>query len=420
MTNGLEREQNEQERRIRNEERKARMRKEKELQARRRRLMRLSLRIAAKLGIIAAVLLAGGLLLWRGGRIVWGTGTEPVREAAGVGNAQSQDQGEEVLGQERAEEDLSGENSPVLEELPRKTLMENICAVSRRVREEHSYAFTESEKTLSIHNAAIVSSHIILVDEQQNEIIAKKGEQERISPASMTKVLTLLVAAEMLTEADLEDTFEITREITDYGYVNECSMAGFLVGEKVTVRDLLYGTILPSGADAAVALAVYTAGSHEAFVELMNQKLERLGLGESAHFTNSVGLYDQEHYCTVYDMAIMMKAAMNNKICREVLSARTYVTSATEEHPEGIELSNWFLRRIEDKETGGEVVGAKTGFVVQSQNCAVSFGTFPQGKTYICVTAGSTNSWQCIYDHVEIYQNYISGQEGDQHTVSLV
>ena len=224
----------------------------------------------------------------------------------------------------------------------------------------------------------------------------------------MTKVLTVLVAAEHITEGELDDPFTMTLEITDYAYVNDCSSVGFLDEEEVTVRDLFYGTILPSGGDAAVGLATYVAGSHEAFVEMMNEKLEQLGLSETAHFTNCVGLYDKNHYCTVYDMAIIMRAAMENEMCREFLSAKKYTTTPTEQHPEGITISNWFLRRIEDKDTGGEVIGAKTGYVVQSKSCAVSYGTFGVSETpYICVTAGSNSSWRCIYDQVEIYTRYV-------------
>ena len=170
---------------------------------------------------------------------------------------------------------------------------------------------------------------------------------------------------------------------------------------------MFYGTILPSGGDAAVGLATYVAGSHEAFVELMNEKLEELGLSDTAHFTNCVGLYDTNHYCTIYDMAVIMKAAIQNELCLEVLSEKCYTTASSTEHPEGLTISNWFLRRIEDKETGGEVVGAKTGYVVESGSCAVSYSVADDGTPYICATAGSTSSWRCIYDHVEIYTNYV-------------
>jgi D-alanyl-D-alanine carboxypeptidase (penicillin-binding protein 5/6) len=251
----------------------------------------------------------------------------------------------------------------------------------------------------------VVSENGIVIDVDNEKILAQKGANERISPASMTKILTVLVAAEHIN--DLTDTFEITYEIENYSYVNDCSNVGFSVGEVVTIEDLFYGTILPSGADAALGLAIYVAGSQEAFVELMNEKIDELGILETSHFTNCVGIYDDNHYSTVYDMAVMLKAAYDNSFCREVLSARTYTTSSTTEHPDGITISNWFLRRIEDKDTNGEVLCAKTGFVVQSGNCAASLSVGNDDKVYICVTAHSTSSWRCIYDHVALYQKYI-------------
>ena len=275
------------------------------------------------------------------------------------------------------------------------------------VDSKESYSFVPTSSTSTIYNEEVISSHAILIDESANTIVASKSAKERISPASMTKVLTILVAAENITEEQLKDTCTMTREITDYGYINDCSEVGFLEGEQIRVKDLFYGTILPSGSDAAVGLAVYVAGSHEAFVEMLNEKLKELGLEESSHYTNCVGVYDEKHYSTVYDMAIIMKAAIQNEFCKEVLSRHNYITESTEQHPEGINISNWFLRRIEDKDTGGEVLCAKTGYVSQSKNCAVSYGEFANGKPYICVTAGSSSSWRCIYDHVEIYNEYI-------------
>ena len=177
--------------------------------------------------------------------------------------------------------------------------------------------------------------------------------------------------------------------------------------EKVTVRDLFYGTILPSGADAAVGLATYVAGSHEAFVDMMNEKLDELGLSETSHFTNCVGLYDENHYTTPYDMAVILKAATDNEWCRQVLSEHIYTTEKTKQHPDGLRISNLFLRRIEDKDTHGTVLCAKTGFVSQSGSCAASMATDKNGTEYLVVTAGSTSSWRCIYDHVDIYTQYL-------------
>lgn len=269
-----------------------------------------------------------------------------------------------------------------------------------------SYQATESASMAQV-NGEVVSSTAIVINRSTNEIICQRDSKARMNPASMTKVLTVLVAAEHV--SDLNDTFTMTREITDYGYVNDCSSAGFLENEVITVKDLFYGTILPSGADAAVGLATYVAGSQEAFVTMMNDKLQELGLSSTTHFTNCVGIYDEQHYSTVYDMAMILEAAMDNEICREVLNARSYQTSVTEQHPEGIIISNWFLRRIEDKDTHGTVIGAKTGYVVQSGSCAASCLKDNAGNEYICVTGGSSSSWRCIYDHVALYQQLIPG-----------
>lgn len=254
--------------------------------------------------------------------------------------------------------------------------------------------------------ADVVSEFAIVVDVDNNTIVSNRLGKTRINPASMTKILTVLVALENIPEEKLDDTFTITSDITYYAYKHDLSAVGFSDDEVVTVRDLLYGTILPSGGDAAYALAIYVAGSQEAFVELMNRKLEELGLSETAHFTNCVGLYDEDHYCTCYDMAMIMHAAIDNEQCKEVLSKHIYTTSSTEQHSNGIEISNWFLRRIEDKPIGGEVVCAKTGYVNQSGNCAASYACDNDGNEYIVVTGNAPGSWKCIYDHVRIYRQF--------------
>lgn len=248
-------------------------------------------------------------------------------------------------------------------------------------------------------------SYAVLIDVEAGKILCQKEPRVRMNPASMTKILTVLVAAEHID--NLDDTFVITREITDYCFVNDCSNVGFEVGEEVKLLDLFYGTIMPSGADAALALAYYVAGSQEAFVELMNDKLKELGIDQTTHFTNCVGLYGEDHYSTVYDMAVILKSACDNDFVRGVLAQHVYTTSPTPEHEEGIVISNLFLRRIEDYDSGGEVLCAKTGYVAQSKSCAASLARGKNGREYICVTAGSDGSWPCIYDHRDIYKMYL-------------
>lgn len=250
------------------------------------------------------------------------------------------------------------------------------------------------------------SGYAVLIDVDSGLILAEKQADTPFCPASMTKILTLLVAVEELT--DLDAAVTITREITDFCYRNGCSVVGYGAGDVVSVRELLYGTILPSGADASLALALHISGSQEAFVALMNQKLEELGLSESARFTNCVGLYEQGHVCTAYDMAVILKTALENPLCREVLSTKRYTSAVPfPNYPEGQPLSNWFLRRIEDKDTGGvEVIAAKTGYVAESGSCAASYGEDKDGHGYLCVTGSAYSAWRAIYDHVALYWTY--------------
>ncbi len=268
------------------------------------------------------------------------------------------------------------------------------------------YSVTMDSDTLYISSEQVYSTYGLLINLETGKVVASKEGNVRINPASMTKILTLLVAVEHLD--DIDNTFTMTREIGDYVFKNGCCAVGFEVGEVLTIKDLLYGTILPSGADAAMCLAEYIAGSQEAFVDMMNDKLKELGLSDTAHFTNCVGVYDPDHYCTLMDMAMILKAAEENELCHQVLNARTYLTTPTAEHPDGLQISNWFLRRIEDKDTHGDVVGAKTGFVNESGCCGASYQISNDGKHYICVTADAWSSWRCIYDQVDIYETYTS------------
>lgn len=262
----------------------------------------------------------------------------------------------------------------------------------------------ETEQTVFLGDE-FPSKYALLIDAQTGEILAEKNAYNFLNPASMTKVLTLLVAAENIT--DTEGTFTMTSEISEYCFVNECSVVGYIVGETVPIEELFYGCILCSGADASLALAELAAGSHEEFVKLMNQKLDELGLSETAHFTNCVGLYDKEHGCTSADMALIMKAALENEKCRQVICTKVYYSVPTPEHPEGQVLSNWFIRSLEDKNNGVvNVLGGKRGYVPESGNCAVSYGETESGKSYICVTGRSYNQKQTIYDHAALYKEY--------------
>ena len=262
---------------------------------------------------------------------------------------------------------------------------------------------TPDENTESVISD-VDSGYAILISLSENRVLAERQAHTKMYPASMTKVLTVLVAAEHLGgEEHLDDIFTMTQAIEGFSYENGCSNVGFSVGERIRVEDMFYGTILPSGADAAMGLAEYIAGDQETFVGMMNEKLEELGISETSHFTNCIGIYDDNHYSTAADMAVIMNAAVNDPLCLKVLSQHTYTTTPTSFHPQGIQVSNWFLRRIEDKQETGVVMCGKTGFVNESLNCAVSYARDEEERGYICCTGYAHGGWKAIYDHVRIY-----------------
>lgn len=277
-----------------------------------------------------------------------------------------------------------------------------------------------AERDSSTEELDIDSEYGILIDLKTNKILADKSGDETIYPASMTKVMTLIVAVE---NADsLDDTFTFTNEIIDPLVYEDASRAGFEADETVTVRDMLYGSILPSGADATTGLAIKIAGSEREFVKLMNEKANYMGL-KNTHFVNTSGLHDKYHYSTAHDMALIMKYAMENETCREVLSAYTYRTSATEIHPEGIELYGTMLSRMYGDEAEGVTIRAgKTGYTTEGGNCLVSYAENTDGDAFILVTAKADGQWKPIYDAINTYAKYVGTgkvtikQEGTDET----
>ena len=244
------------------------------------------------------------------------------------------------------------------------------------------------------------------------EVLAEKGMDEKIYPASMTKVMTLLVAAENL--PDLDATFTMTQAIIDPLYLAGASMAGYVNGETVTMRDLLYGAVVPSGAEATEALAQAVAGSEEAFVAMMNEKAAALGLANT-HFMNTSGLHDENHYSTVREIALILQAALENETCTEILSAENYRASETEQHPDGLAMTNKFLYRVHHEYAlnGAEITAAKTGYTAEAMNCCASAGTTPDGRSVICVTANAWTGEFCIEDHIALYTKYCGSAEAE-------
>ena len=252
------------------------------------------------------------------------------------------------------------------------------------------------------------STNAILIDLQSFTIVGEKNSDDKIYPASLTKIMTLLVAVENM--QSLTQTATVTKHTVDYCYTEGASAVGFSANETVTMEDLLYGTILPSGADATMTLAECISGSEEAFVRLMNTKAAELKL-VNTHFVNTSGLHHPDHYSSAHDIALILKAAMQNEICFKVLTTSHYVTSQTTQHPNGIPLYSIVHSRVSSvKSSNFEIVGGKTGFTPEAGQCLATFAITEDNREFIFVSANATDKLIPVNDAKYAYTNYTAKQ----------
>lgn len=257
---------------------------------------------------------------------------------------------------------------------------------------------------VDITTEEVKAPYAVLLSADTSEIIAGRESDTVIFPASMTKVMTLIVAVDYMDRIPSTYTF-VHDDIAPHIYAG-ASRAGFEEGETVPVTDILYGLILPSGADAATAIANAVAGSEEAFANLMNEKCAEIGL-KNTHFVNPSGLYNEAQVTTCAEMAMIMSYAMQNELCAKVLSTYQYTTTSTPQNPDGLQLTSTMFSRMYGNEVENVTIEAgKTGYTVEAGNCMVSYAT-KNGNSYVCVTAASTNKWHCIFDAFKIYEEYI-------------
>lgn len=239
----------------------------------------------------------------------------------------------------------------------------------------------------------IDSNNTILIEigEDGCTSVAEKEADAKIYPASMTKVMSLLVACENL--SDTATKLTVTQEIADYAERNDGSGFGLKVGEVLTVKDLLYLTSYQSDTIAIMTLAEYISGSEAKFVELMNAKAREIGLTQT-NFSNCTGLHDENNYTTCREMAAIMTYALDNPLCRELLTSfqgYRLITNMRAEEDKYTFYSNWYSGRFKDNPRLSTVVikGGKTGYTDEAGFCLVTYAESKStGKAYINVIVG--------------------------------
>lgn len=236
----------------------------------------------------------------------------------------------------------------------------------------------------NINLNTLYSPYAVLVNLESGNVLAEQNSAERMYPASLTKIMTALIAIEE-TE-DMEQTITLPSDIFPSLYEENASLAGFQPGETVTWKDLLYGVMLPSGAECCLTFARQIAGSEGAFVDLMNKKAEELGMNDT-HFSNATGLQDKKHYSTVRDIAVLLRYALENETFRQVFTARRYSVPPTAYHSEGFTFYNTMFQAMDNAGiSDDDILGGKTGYTEKAGLCLASLAEI-NDREYILVTA---------------------------------
>lgn len=237
----------------------------------------------------------------------------------------------------------------------------------------------------------------LLVECGGGQVLLSQRGEERIYPASLTKIMTVMLGMEAL--PDWNATVRLPSNFQSL-YAANASMAGFLSGEEVRVADLFYGALLPSGADACLGIATAVSGSEPAFVERMNRRARELGM-EGTHFVNADGLHHPDHYSTATDIALLLDSALQNPAFCRVFTAHSYTTTPSSAHPNGLFLtSTLFDVGIPAQLGDGAILGGKTGYTEEASLCLATL--LQKGdKRYLLVTAGAPGSHQSAPYHVE-------------------
>ena len=241
---------------------------------------------------------------------------------------------------------------------------------------------------------SVTANNIILYNLNDDSIIYEKNSEERVSIASITKIMTTLVALENID--DLSDTVIITEN--DFAYTSGYSKAGFSVGDTLTYEDLLYGILLPSGAEAVNSVVNNTLGLNE-FVKEMNNLAKRIGMNNTS-FSNPIGRDSDTNYSTANDVAIMLKYALNNPQFKKIFTTKEY------EATNGLILQST-LMPYKDILNINLIDGSKSGFTRDAGRCLASITTL-NDVPYLLVVLDSSldNNYSAVSDSITIYEYY--------------
>ena len=251
---------------------------------------------------------------------------------------------------------------------------------------------------------------LLQISSEGNTVLAERGADQQIYPASMTKIMTLVTYLKLCGETAEDDVLIMDADVIAAQKAQLAYTAGFEPGEACSVTDLLYAMMLPSGADAAVMLATHAAGSETAFAEQMNALAAEMGLTQT-HFVNCTGLHEDDHVSSVNDIAQILLYALRDPLARRIMSAYRHTTAASPQHEKGIELVSTTLSRLVGNELESlskplHIIGGKTGYTNPAGQCLATWAENAEGEMFVSVIAGSTalKPLDAMGDTLTLYQ----------------
>lgn len=286
---------------------------------------------------------------------------------------------------------------------------------------------TKDTKTIS----DIYSGYAVLVEVESGKIVASKQSSQAFSPASMTKVMTLIVATESLTTDQLDKKITMTQAMYDYaradGYAGS-TLFGIDVDDQYSVRDLLYGIGMKSASDCVVPIVFSVSETEEAFVDLMNGKVAELNL-KNTHFDNAIGYASENNYTTAEDMAVIMAYAMQNDLIADILGKEVYKSTAAGYNSAGEFKPSFpisFYSTLFGDHDGSRMAAYKTQYgkaftlsttklvagktgMTEDNYCLVSYAVSnSNGKAYVLVLGQASKKYYTMYDVKAILDAYIT------------
>ncbi len=248
-------------------------------------------------------------------------------------------------------------------------------------------------------NISVQAEGAALIDAKTGMLLYGKNAEKRMYPASMTKVMTLLVACE---SGKLDDIVTVSGNAVN-SIPWDSSKADLVEGEEISLQDLLYGLILVSGNDAAVAIAEQVGGSEEKFVEMMNEKAKELGC-ENTHFVNPHGYHDEQHYTTPHDMAIIVRAAAQNENAVKIMGSSDHSINATNKHEARVLNHSDKMLQPTTQFYDERIKGGKTGFHNQAMNTLASYAE--NGDVQLAAVVMKDNGYNPTYEDTKTLLDY--------------